>query len=161
MDEVCAVEETVYGPHHWSRKSFADELKNDVGRYYVARNEKGELLGYLGSWIILDEAHVTTLAVSNKFRRSKVAQALLINFIEDCYENMVKYITLEVRVSNEAAKSLYEKFGFNSLGFRKDYYQDNFEDALIMWTENIWYDKFKTLFSEVKKEISNIEVCFE
>lgn len=61
---------------------------------------------------------------------------------------MVKYITLEVRVSNEAAIGLYEKYGFHSLGTRKGYYQDNNEDALIMWTENIFYDKFKENYKE-------------
>ena len=71
---------------------------------------------------------------------------------------MVKYITLEVRVSNIAAIGLYEKYGFRSLGTRKGYYQDNNEDALIMWTENIFYDKFKEnynkKYAELKKAIN-------
>jgi len=161
IDDICVVEADSYGEHHWSRDSFVDELDNNLARYYVARNKEGELLGYLGAWIILDEAHVTTLAVSKKFRRNKTAQALLGNFVEDCYSNKVKYITLEVRVSNDAAISLYRKFGFHSLGKRVNYYQDNMEDALIMWTENIWYDKFKTLYNQIKEEMNSVEVCFE
>ncbi len=161
VDDICEVEAIAYGEHHWSRSAFVDEIDNNIARYYVARNENGDLLGYMGAWIILDEAHITTVAVSDKFRRQKVAQVLLTNFIDDCYLNKVKYITLEVRVSNAAAISLYQKFGFNSLGERKDYYQDNLENALIMWTENIWYDKFKMLYNRVKQQISNIEVCFE
>ena len=156
VDEVIKIEETAYGEHHWSRDSFVGELKNNLARYYCARDDQGNLLGYLGAWIILEEAHITTLAVSKDFRRCKVAQALLCRFVDDCYSNEVKYITLEVRVSNDSAKSLYEKFGFNSLGVRKGYYQDNNEDALIMWTENIFYDKFKTRFIENKEKLGNI-----
>ena len=71
---------------------------------------------------------------------------------------MIKLLHLEVRVSNEAAIGLYEKYGFKSLGSRKGYYQDNNEDALIMWTENIFHDKFKTKFdkntADLKEKIS-------
>ena len=161
IENVVQIEAEAYGEHHWSKSSFYDEMQNNLAKYYVARNERGELLGYLGAWLILDEAHITTLAVSSKFRRNKVAQSLLFTFIEDCYKNMIKYITLEVRVSNEPAIQLYTKFGFNSFGTRKKYYQDNNEDALIMWTENIWYEKFKTLYEESKELIKNVEVCFE
>ena len=156
IDDICVVEAEAYGQHHWSRDSFVNELENNLARYYVARNSEGELLGYLGTWMILDEAHITTLAVAKKFRQNKVAQSLLFSFIEDCYKNMIKYITLEVRVSNEPAISLYTKLGFNSFGTRKGYYQDNNEDALIMWTENIFYDKFKTKFEENREKLKNI-----
>ena len=67
---------------------------------------------------------------------------------------MIKFITLEVRVGNIPAIGLYEKYGFKSLGVRKGYYQDNNEDALIMWTENIFYDKFKTLFDKNLRELN-------
>ena len=73
---------------------------------------------------------------------------MIYNFVEGCYKDKVKYLTLEVRVSNEPAIRLYEKYGFQSLGTRKGYYQDNNEDALIMWTENIFYDKFKVKYQE-------------
>ena len=158
LDEVCALEAQAYGNHHWSRESFVNEIENNLARYYTARNENGELMGYLGTWFILDEAHVTTLAVSKDFRRKKIAQTLLLKFIDDCYTNKIKYITLEVRVSNEPAIKLYEKLGFHSLGSRKGYYQDNNEDALIMWTENIWYDKYKLLYNQIKKELENVAI---
>ena len=75
--------------------------------------------------------------------------------LEDCYNNYIKYITLEVRASNVPAIKLYEKYGFKSLGVRKGYYQDNGEDALIMWTENIFHDSFKVLYKNNIKEINN------
>ena len=161
IDDICKVEADAYGEHHWSRDSFVVELNNNLAKYYVARNEKGELLGYLGAWIIIDEAHITTLAVAPEHTRKGVAFSLMNCFISDCYKNMVKYITLEVRVSNEPAISLYSKFAFKSLGTRKGYYQDNGEDALIMWTENIWYEAFKQNHESILKNCKEIEVSFE
>lgn len=148
IDDVLKIEEQAYGEHHWSRDSFFGELSNELAHYYSAFSENGELIGYAGSWRILDEAHITTLAVKPEFRRKKIGEALLHKILEDCYNNEIKYITLEVRVSNVPAIKLYEKYGFNSLGTRKGYYQNNNEDALIMWTENIFYDKFKLKYQE-------------
>lgn len=146
VDDVIAVEKTAYGEHHWSKDSFYSELSNDLAKYYSVFNENDELIAYCGSWHILEEAHITNIAVLADYRRKHIGEALLKTVIDECYRNMVKYITLEVRASNEAAIGLYEKYGFKSLGVRKGYYQDNNEDALIMWTENIFYDKFKAQF---------------
>ena len=149
VDKVIAIEAKAYGEHHWSKESFMNELANELARYYSAFNENGELVGYAGCWQILEEVHITNIAVSPDFRRNKIGEKLLKNIIDDCYKNKAKYITLEVRVSNVPAISLYEKFGFKSLGVRKGYYQNNNEDALIMWTENIFYDKFKLNYEKV------------
>ena len=158
IEDVVAVEEESYGKHHWSKESFFNELSNDLAYYFCAINDDGKLIGYVGTWQIIEEAHITNLSVKPDFRRNKVGEALLHTAIENCYKNGIKYITLEVRVSNEKAINLYSKYGFKSLGTRKEYYQDNNEDALIMWTENIFYDKFKTLYNEniekLKKVIS-------
>lgn len=144
LDDVISIEAKAYGEHHWSKDSFMSELSNDLAKYFSAFNADGQLIGYCGCWQILEEAHVTNIAVSPDYRRKHIGEALLTSIIDECYRNMVKYITLEVRVSNTPAISLYEKYGFKSLGARKGYYQDNNEDALIMWTENIFYDKFKS-----------------
>jgi ribosomal-protein-alanine N-acetyltransferase len=148
VDDVLKIEEAAYGEHHWSKDSFLGELSNDLARYYCAYEENGELVGYAGSWLVIDEAHITTIAVKPEHRRKKIAEALLHRVLEECYKNEIKYVTLEVRVSNTAAIGLYEKYGFKSLGTRKGYYQNNNEDALIMWTENIFWDKFKLRYSE-------------
>jgi ribosomal-protein-alanine N-acetyltransferase len=153
IDTVIEIEKQAYGQHHWSKESFIEELSNDLASYFSAYNDKGELIAYCGCWKIIEEAHITSIAVSPKFRRKHIAEALLKTVIDDCYKNMVKFITLEVRVSNAPAIGLYEKYGFKSLGKRKGYYQDDNEDALIMWTENIFYDKFKTLY---EKNIINL-----
>lgn len=144
LDSVVLLEENAYGQHHWSKDSFKSELSNELAKYFSAFNEKNELIAYAGCWQILEEAHITTIAVSPEYRRKSLGEALLVTLLDKCYRDMIKYITLEVRVSNKPAISLYEKYDFKSLGVRKGYYQDNNEDALIMWTENIFYDKFKS-----------------
>ena len=154
INAVVAIEEESYGLHHWSKESFFNELSNDLAKYFCAFNEDGVLVGYAGIWRILEEAHITNISVKPDFRRKKFGETLLKTIIDFCYREGVKYLTLEVRVSNQKAINLYEKSGFKSLGVRKAYYQDNNEDALIMWTENIFYDKFKSIFS---KNIENLE----
>ena len=148
IDSVIELESRSYGEHHWSKESFLNELSNDLAKYFCVFSESNELLAYCGIWQILEEAHITNIAVSPDYRRKHIGEALLVNIINECYANMVKFITLEVRVSNEPAIGLYEKYGFKSLGVRKGYYQDNNEDALIMWTENIFYDKFKLRYEK-------------
>lgn len=144
LDDVIAIEALAYGEHHWSKDSFMSELSNDLAKYFSVFNMEGVLIGYCGCWQILEEAHITNIALSPEYRRRHIGEALLTTIIDECYRNMAKYITLEVRVGNKPAIALYEKYGFKSLGVRKGYYQDNNEDALIMWTENIFYDKFKS-----------------
>ena len=129
-------------------------MSNDLASYFSAFDENGKLVAYCGCWKIIEEAHVTTIAVLPEFRRKHIAECLLKAIIDECYKNMIKFITLEVRVGNIPAIGLYEKYGFKSLGVRKGYYQDNNEDALIMWTENIFYDKFKTLFDKNLRELN-------
>ena len=90
----------------------------------------------------------------------QIAQILLISQIEYLYKNMVKYLTLEVRESNQKAINLYEKYGFKSLGKRKNYYQNNNEDALIMWTNNIFSTEYKKMFEENKSKILK-EIIYE
>ena len=159
VESVVALEAKAYGEHHWSKDSFYNELSNELAKYFSVFNEKDELIAYCGSWHILEEAHITNIAVSPEYRRMHIGEALLKTIIDECYRNMVKYITLEVRAGNTPAIGLYEKYGFKSLGLRKGYYQDNNEDALIMWTENIFYDKFKSMYEQniaVLKEKINI-----
>lgn len=153
IDGVIAIEEKAYGAHHWSKDSFLQELNNDLAWYYSLFNAGGKLVAYAGTWHILEEAHITNIAVDEDNRRRGYGEALLKYILDDCYKEMIKYLTLEVRVSNKAAIGLYEKYGFTSFGIRKKYYQDNNEDAMIMWTKNIFYDEFKIPFEQRSKEL--------
>lgn len=153
---ISEIEALAYGEHHWSRDSFYSEINNKVAKYYTAKLPTGETVGYAGTWHIVDEAHITTIAVHPDFLRRHIAEGLIVKLLEDCYNEFIKYITLEVRVSNIPAIKLYEKYGFKSLGTRKGYYQDNNEDALIMWTENIFSDDYKKIFMKNVEELSKI-----
>lgn len=155
-DAVVAIEAEVYGAHHWSKDSFLQELNNDLAYYYSLFTPDGKLAGYAGSWHILDEAHITNIAVAKEFQHRKYGEALLKKMIDDCYSEKVKYITLEVRVSNKPAIGLYSKYGFQSFGTRKKYYQDNDEDALIMWTKNIFYNEFKSNYEKTITELEKV-----
>ena len=156
IDTVVEIEAEAYGEHHWSKSSFYDEMNNNLAKYYCARTESGEIIAYVGMWNILEEGHITTLAVKPSYKRNHIGEALIVKILEYCYKEGIKYLTLEVRVSNNPAIGLYTKYNFNSLGTRKGYYQDNNEDALIMWTENIFYNKFKTRFEENKENLEKL-----
>lgn len=155
LDDIMEIEEGCYGQHHWSRDSFVGELNNNCANYFVAVNKNNKCVGYMGLWKIFDEAHVTNLAIHPKFQKKGIAHLLIISSLDLCYMEKIKYMTLEVRCTNERAKNLYEGFGFKSLGVRKKYYQDNGEDAIIMWTENIFSEKYKKIYEENKNYLTN------
>jgi ribosomal-protein-alanine N-acetyltransferase len=158
LDQVMAIEPAAFGTHHWSFQSFENELINDSGCYFAASvaNTK-DLVGYSGFWLIGEEAHITTLAVHPNFQRQYIGERLLVNDILEAKKVGARWMTLEVRMSNERAQNLYFKYGFKSLGVRKSYYQDNDEDALVLWTENISTPQFHRLLSE---RIELLEIPF-
>ena len=118
----------------WSRNSFQEELtRNRLARYLIAESETGEPIGYAGIWLIMDEGHITNIAVHPSFRGQGVGTQLLQSLLELAETAGAVRQTLEVRPSNCAALRLYGKFGFREEGRRKEYYEDNGEDALILW----------------------------
>jgi ribosomal-protein-alanine N-acetyltransferase len=136
LEQVMDIEPVAFGSHHWTRQSFMNELINPAGYYYAARENGSErVLGYSGFWLIGEEAHVTTLAVHPDYRRLYVGERLLINDLIQARKVGADWVTLEVRVSNDSAQRLYGKYTFRSLGIRRHYYQDNDEDAIVLWTE--------------------------
>ena len=124
-------------PTNWSRDSLEKEmLDNKYARYKVALID-GMIIGYGGMWIIVDEAHITNIAVHPEYRGIGVGANILDSLIGTCEHENIPSITLEVRSSNKTAKRLYTKFGFFEEGIRKAYYADNKEDAIIMWKKDI------------------------
>ncbi len=158
IKDVITIDTLSYGVHHWSDDAFLSEIKNPVSNYLAAITPNGKPLGYIGVWRVIDEAHITTLAVHPDYRGQNIATRLLLKQIEMCMEHEIKYLTLEVRPTNIGAIKLYEKFGFNSLGVRKKYYQDNGEDALIMWTKNILDKEYQDLYEKIKKEVEREKI---
>ena len=107
------------------------------------------LVGFLGIWYSVDEAHVVSVGVRREYRRQGIGEMLLIAGIEQAMSRRVEVVTLEVRVSNDAAIGLYSKYGFAERGLRKAYYKDNREDALIMTTDSIRRAPFSARFSSL------------
>ncbi|MCX7749253.1 MAG: ribosomal protein S18-alanine N-acetyltransferase [Clostridia bacterium] len=121
----------------WSRQAFDDELtKNEFSRYVIAK-VNGNIVGYGGMWKVCDEGHITNIAVHPEFRGTGVGSKILEKLIRIAKEECILRMTLEVRRTNIAAQGLYAKYGFQNSGFRKSYYSDNGEDALIMWRDKI------------------------
>ena len=136
VDGVMAVEHDSFLTP-WSRSAFEEELaQNRLARYIVAV-ENGEIVGYAGTWLVINEAHVTNVAVSGQRRREGIGRLLMQKLMELARENDMESMTLEVRVSNAAARHLYQQLGFVEAGIRKNYYSETKEDALILWCEKL------------------------
>lgn len=119
----------------WSYSSPKGELKNKLSRYIVAEEDDGKIVGYVGAWYILDEAHITNVAVHKDFRGKKIGNGLIEALIDMCDRDKMASITLEVRAGNFVAQGLYKKYDFLAGGVRKEYYTNNKEDAIIMWKQ--------------------------
>lgn len=119
----------------WSRESvYQDVVENQRALYLVAEIE-GLVIGYAGIWSIVDEGHITNVAVAPEFRQHHIGSAIIAVLLEVTEKAGITSHTLEVRRGNEPAIKLYEKYGFKVAGERKGYYEDTGEDALIMWRE--------------------------
>src|SRR5215207_1699279 len=131
---VQAIEQASFSSP-WPPNAYRSELEtNRLANYLVARVD-GEIVGYGGMWLMVDEAHITTFAVHPAWRRQRIGERLLLAFLDLAVERRAHEATLEVRLSNLAARRLYEKYGFRPVGLRPRYYSDDNEDALIMTTE--------------------------
>lgn len=132
IDDVLKVEHESFSVP-WSREAFYNEITKNQFAAYIVIEENGQVIGYSGTWVVTDEAHVTNVAILPQYRGRKLGEAMMKKLMEIASELGAKTMTLEVRVSNEVARKLYRKLGFQDGGIRKNYYTDNQEDALIMW----------------------------
>lgn len=149
--DVAAIEKRCY-PAPWHENAYYAELSNRCARYLVARLD-GNIVGYGGMWVVMDEAHITTLAVDPGFRRRKIAHRLLMALLEEAVILGATRATLEVREGNIAAQTLYRKFGFHVTGVRKAYYTDNGENALVMWAEGIAEAEYAERLAALRKAL--------
>jgi ribosomal-protein-alanine N-acetyltransferase len=134
IDQILEVEHASFTTP-WSREAFYNELHNNRFAVYIVLEENNKILGYCGAWIVIDEAHVTNVAILPEYRGRKLGEAILSKMMSVAREMGAKSMTLEVRVSNHVAQSLYRKLGFQNGGIRKNYYSDNQEDGLVMWVK--------------------------
>lgn len=130
IDEMLKIEKKSFASH-WNRQTFLDELSADNG-YYIKIKDKGAILGYSGFRYVLDEAHITTLAVHHRFRKKGIGTKLIEQLIKDAKARGLKKLYLEVRQSNIPAQKIYKRLGFKVIDRRREYYQHPVEDALVM-----------------------------
>lgn len=135
IDGVVMVENQSF-TSPWSRQSFYDELKNQLAHYLLAVMED-TVIGYVGMWLIIDEAHITNVAVLPRYRKLGIGKCIMQKALDIAKARGAVSMTLEVRPSNTPAMALYKKLGFEHAGVRKNYYEDTQEDAIIMWLREI------------------------
>lgn len=119
----------------WPANAYRQEIETNRLAAYLVAEAEGVVVGYAGLWLVIDEAHVTTFAVAPARRREGIGEQLLATLLDIALARQAREATLEVRLSNLAARRLYEKYGFRPVGIRPRYYSDDNEDALIMTTE--------------------------
>lgn len=167
-------------PTMWPQTAYKRELQNRAARYLVLVEDRGDaqeatdatggfwsalrrivtpaeesgerVLGFVGLWLMVGEAHVVTVAVRERLRRMGIGERLLIACMELAMDNDQEVVTLEVRKSNTAAQDLYTKYGFDRVGLRVRYYTDNQEDAVIMTTPDLATPSYRRLFEGLRAQ---------
>lgn len=134
IDDILEIEREAFTTP-WSESAFKSEMKNNLAYYLVAIVEE-KAIAYGGMWLILNEAHITNIAVKEEYKGKGIGNKILEGLIEQSIVLGIMNMTLEVRESNKIARNLYKKHGFLSYGLREEYYADDKEDAIIMWRSN-------------------------
>jgi ribosomal-protein-alanine N-acetyltransferase len=154
LDRVHAIERASFFPA-WPDDAYRNELTtNKLATYLVARLED-LVIGFAGIWLMVDEAHVTTFAVDPAWRRRGVGERMLLALLDVSVARRAREATLEVRLSNMAARRLYEKYGFRPVGVRPRYYTDNGEDALIMTTDPLESPEMRERVASLRAELDS------
>jgi ribosomal-protein-alanine N-acetyltransferase len=172
LRQVMDIERVAF-PSPWPASAYRYELtQNDLSTYLVLKQRRSAgarrggrimsplrrrtdetVLGYGGFWMIVDEAHISTLAVHPEWRGHSLGELMLVALIDAALQRGAAEVTLEVRVSNLVAQSLYAKYAFVQVGRRRGYYRDNQEDALIMTTPKVDGVDFLEWYGQLKAEL--------
>lgn len=136
LPQVLDIEQLSF-PTPWSHHAFVYEIMHNNFSYYIVALAGDKVVAYGGMWLVLDEAHVTNVAVHPQYRNQKIGHVLMHRLMAKAVEKGAARMTLEVRPSNLQAKKLYAGLGFKERGVRKNYYSDTNEDAVIMWNDNL------------------------
>lgn len=142
----------------WTMEGYLRELESPNSHFFGVFSpfNDSELLGMGCFWSILEEAHITILAVHPEYHGQGLGKALLYVLLQTAVDLGLERATLEVRDSNQVAISLYQKFGFKTAGKRRGYYKDNNEDALILWLSELQQPHFLKNFEQWHKKLGNI-----
>ncbi len=148
----------------WPRNAYYRELASRASAHYVVLRQDGvderaerpagfrtadfdpTIIGYGGMWRMYDEAHVTTIGVRHDLQHRGYGRIIFAGLVQAAYDMGAKWVTLEVRTTNENAMKMYEAFGFKVIGRRKGYYTDNGEDAIVMWSDSIHSPRFRKAY---------------
>ena len=156
VDDLAAVQEieresfsTPWPPH-----AYRSELENNRMAHYIVARHGDRIVGFAGMWLMVDEAHITTFAVREAWRRQGVGERLLLALLALAVARGAREATLEVRPSNHPARRLYEKYGFAVVGLRPRYYSDDNEDALIMTTDQLDGRQMRDRLARLRAEVA-------
>ncbi|MGH9102129.1 MAG: ribosomal protein S18-alanine N-acetyltransferase [Acidimicrobiales bacterium] len=152
LRSVLRIESKVY-PRPWSLSLFMSELALRVNRSYTVARVGGEVVGYSGLMLALDEGHVTTIAVDPEWHRNHIGTRLMLDIARCSRRRGVRHLTLEVRVSNRGAQALYHGFGFAPEGIRHNYYTETSEDAIVMWAHDIDTREYEERLADIEARI--------
>ena len=152
LRRVLSIEARVY-PRPWSASLFLSELSQRTTRTYIVARHEGEVIGYSGMMFTGREAHVTNIAVDPDFHGRKVGTRLLIYLITEAIARGAEILSLEVRVSNHVAQTMYEKFGFAPVSVRKGYYIETNEDALVMVVDDARSTEYRLRLQKIREEL--------
>ncbi len=152
LDGVLAIEGQSF-PNPWTRTAFASHLQHPEFAKYLVALYKAQVIGYTGLFFGGGQGQITNLAVHPDFRRRGIGSRLLLAIIDYCLALGLQGISLEVRVSNEGAQTLYERFGFIKVGRRKGYYQETGEDAFVMCIFNLNNNEETVKLNAIRREL--------
>lgn len=152
LRQVLRIDHAVY-PRPWSLGLYLGELATTEGRSYLVARRGASVVGYAGLMVIVDDAHVTTVAVAPPHQREGIATRLLVVLMREAVALGAERVTLEVRASNRGAQALYSRFGFAPSGVRKGYYVDNREDAVIMWAIDVQGEDYAARLARIEASL--------
>src|SRR6202162_4524519 len=154
----------------WPRNAYYRELASRASAHYIVLRQEGlidapagfkasdfdpSIVGYGGMWRMYDEAHVTTIGVRHDLQHRGYGRVLFAGLVQAAYDMGAKWVTLEVRTSNENAMKMYEAFGFKVIGRREGCYTDNGEDAIVMWSDSIHSPRFRRAYESNLERIDS------
>jgi len=152
LRKVMAIESKVY-PRPWSASLFLAEMSQRSSRTYIVAKHGGDIVGYAGMMYTGSEAHVTNIAVDPAWQGYKIGTRLLLTIVTEAIARGTQTVSLEVRVSNSIAQSMYEKFGFSVAGVRRGYYIETNEDALVMVVEGALSTAYRLRLQGIRAEL--------
>lgn len=144
----------------WPPSAFASELNdNKLAHYYIGRvgdSRSGDIVAYGGIWVILEDSHITTIAVHPDWRGKKYGEEMLVHLLHEAIDRGASWITLEARESNVVAQSLYKKYGFTIVSTRRAYYSDNGENAVVMWAGHLRGDLYRNRLATLEHDLLRV-----